>query len=127
MPRLEHHEVLVLNQHQWKQKEIKREATSRLASYKEFENKVHQKSVRPQDVNITSASVNSNSSEISRVMEKITETNQLIAQQQVEQQGTTTSTPDASRTVKIKSGDYTEGSSTGLQSSNRCSEQRGFN
>ena len=59
-PRLEDHEVLVLNQHQWKQKEIKREVISRLASYEEFGNQVHQKSVGLQDVNITSASVNSN-------------------------------------------------------------------
>ena len=85
-PRLEDHEVLVLNQHHCTQKEIKREATSRLASYEEFGNQVHQKSVGLQDVNITSALVNSNSSEISRVMEKITETNQLMVQQQAKQQ-----------------------------------------
>ena len=59
---------------------------SRLASYEEFGNQVHQKSVRLQDANIRSASVNSNSSEISRAMEKITETNQLMVQQQAEQQ-----------------------------------------
>ena len=86
VPRLEDHEVLVLNQHQWKQKEIKREAMSRLALYREFGNQVHQKSVRLQDANIRSASVNSNSLEISRAMEKITETNQLMVQQQTEQQ-----------------------------------------
>ena len=86
VPRLEDHEVLVLNQHQWKQKEIKREVMSSLASYKEFGNQVHQKSVKLQDANITSASMNSNSSEISRAMEKITETNQLMVQQQAKQQ-----------------------------------------
>ena len=86
VPRLEGHEVSVLNQHQLKQKEIEREVMNRLASYEEFGNQVHQKSVGLQDVNITSASVNSNSSEISRTMEKITETNQLMVQQQVEQQ-----------------------------------------
>ena len=81
-PRLEDHEVSMLNQHQWKQKKIKREVMSRLALYEEFGNQVHQKSIRLQDANTTSASVNSNSSEISRVMEKITETNQLMVQQQ---------------------------------------------
>ena len=86
VPRLEDHGVLMLNQHQWKQKEIEREAKSRLALYKEFGNQVHQKSVGLQDVNIMPASVNSNSSEISRAMEKITETNQLIVQQQAKQQ-----------------------------------------
>ena len=84
-PRLEDHEVLVLNQHQWKQKEIKREVMSRLASYEEFGDQVHQKSVGLQDANIMSASVNSNSSEISRAMEKITETNQLMVQQAEQQ------------------------------------------
>ena len=59
---------------------------SRLALYEEFGNQVHQKSVGLQDENITLASVNSNSSEISRVMEKITETNQLMVQQQAKQQ-----------------------------------------
>ena len=86
VPRLEDHEVLVLNQHHWKQKEIKREVMSRLALYEEFGNQVHQKSVGLQDANITSALVNSNSSEISRVMEKIMETNQLMVQQQAKQQ-----------------------------------------
>ena len=60
--------------------------TSRLALYKEFGNQVHQKSVGLQDANITSVSVNSNNLEISRVMEKITETNQLMVQQQAKQQ-----------------------------------------
>ena len=61
-PRLEDHEVFVLNQHQQKQKEIEGEAMSRLALYEEFGNQVHQKSVGLQDSNITSVSVNSNSS-----------------------------------------------------------------
>ena len=41
---------------------------------------------RLQDVNVTTASVNLNSSEIFRAMEKISESNQLMAQQQIRQQ-----------------------------------------
>ena len=42
--------------------------------------------MRLQDGNVTTASVNSNSSEIYRAMEKNLETNQLMAQQQITQQ-----------------------------------------
>ena len=81
--------------------EIEREATSSLALYKEFGNQVHQKSVGLQDVNIMSASVNSNSSEISRAMEKITETNQLMVQQAKQQRAlqATTATCQSSQVI----------------------------
>ena len=98
--RLEDHEVLVLNQHQWKQKEIEREVMSRLASYKEFGNQVHQKSVGLQDVNITLASVNSNNSEISRVMEKNNRDKPAHGTTTSQTTKGTTSTTDVSRTVK---------------------------
>ena len=60
--------------------------TDRLASYREFKNQGYDKPTRLQAGNVTTASVNSNSSEISRAMEKISETNQLMAQQQITQQ-----------------------------------------
>ena len=60
--------------------------TDRLASYGEFKNQGYDKSTRLQDGNVTTASVNSNSSEISRALEKISETNQLMAQQQITKQ-----------------------------------------
>ena len=41
-----------------------------------------------QDINVTSVSTESNHSEISKAMEKISETNQLLAQQQLAQQKT---------------------------------------
>ena len=58
----------------------------RLALYGGFESQGYDKLTRLQDVNVTTASVNSNSLEISRAMEKISETNQLMAQQQIAQQ-----------------------------------------
>ena len=60
--------------------------TDRLAPYGGFKSQGYDKSTRLQDVNVTTASVNSNSLEISRAMEKISETNQLMAQQQITQQ-----------------------------------------
>ena len=60
--------------------------TDRLASYGGFKNQGYDKPTRLQDENVTTGSVNSNSSEISRAMEKISETNQLMAQHQITQQ-----------------------------------------
>ena len=53
-----------------------------------FGSQENSKSTRLQDMNASTASVNSNSSEISRVIEKISETNHLMAQQQIVQQRT---------------------------------------
>ena len=65
---------------------MEKRVTDRLASYGEFKNQGYDKLTRLQDGNVTTASVNSNSSEISRAMEKISEINQLMAQQQITQQ-----------------------------------------
>ena len=84
--RTEEYETLVPNQYQWSQQVMEKRATDRLASYGEFKNQGYDKPIRLQDGNVTTASVNSNSSEISRAMEKILETNRLMAQQQITQQ-----------------------------------------
>ena len=60
--------------------------TDRLAWCGGFKSQGYDKPIRLQDGNVTTASVNSNSSEISRAMEKISETNQPMAQQQITQQ-----------------------------------------
>ena len=60
--------------------------TDRLASYKGFGNQVYSKPMRLQDGNSITDSVSSNNSEISRAMEKTSEVNQLMAQQQTVQQ-----------------------------------------
>ena len=48
----------------------------------------YNKPTKLQDANVTSVSTGSNHSEISKAMEKISETNQLLAQQQMVQQRT---------------------------------------
>ena len=84
--RTEEYETSIPNQYQWSQHVREKGATDRLASYGEFKNQGYDKSTRLQDGNVTTASVNSNSSEISRGMEKISEKNQLMAQKQITQQ-----------------------------------------
>ena len=85
-PRTEEHETLVPNQYQWSQQAMEKGAADRLASHGEFKNQGYYKPTRLQDGNVTTAPVNSNSSEISRAMEKILETNQIMAKQQITQQ-----------------------------------------
>ena len=79
--RTEEYEILVPNQYQWSQQVMEKGVTDRLTLYGESKNQGYDKSTRLEDGNVTTASVNSNSSEISRAMEKIYETNQLMAQQ----------------------------------------------
>ena len=81
--RTEEYKTLAPNQYQWSQQVIEKGVTNRLASYRGFKNQGYDKPTRLQDGNVTTTSVNSNSSEISRAMEKISETNQLMAQQQI--------------------------------------------
>ena len=85
--RTEEYETSATNQHQWNQQAMEKEVTDRLASYGGFKSQGYDKPTKSQDANVTTASVNSNSSsEISRAMEKISETNELMVQQQITQQ-----------------------------------------
>ena len=84
--RTEEHGSSTLNQYQWNQHRIEKEATNGLASGRMMENLRYDEPAALYDQNITRTSENSNNSEISRAMEKIAETNQLMAQQQVTQQ-----------------------------------------
>ena len=81
------YETSVPNQYQWSQQVMGKGVTDRLTSYGEFKNQGYDKPTTLQDGNVTTASVNSNSLEISRAIEKISETNQLMVQQQIMQQG----------------------------------------
>ena len=85
-PRIEEGEILRKNQHQRAQQTVEKESTDKLTSYGQIRDQKHNKSTRIQEANISTASITSNSSEISRAMEKISETNHLIAQQQIAQQ-----------------------------------------
>ena len=85
-PRIEEGEILMMNQHQGAQQTVEKEITDKLTSYGQIRDKKLNKSTRAQEVNISTASITSNSSEISRAMEKISETNHLLTQQQITQQ-----------------------------------------
>ena len=67
---------------------VAKDITDRLTTHGRFGSQENSKSMRLQDMNASTASVNSNSSEISRVIEKISKTNHLMAQQQMAQQRT---------------------------------------
>ena len=84
--RTEKYKTLVQNQYQWSQQVMEKGATDTLASYGGFKNQGYDKPTRLQDGNVNTASVNSNSSKISRAMEKISETNLLMPRQQITQQ-----------------------------------------
>ena len=84
--RTEEYKTSVQNQYQWSQQAMEKGGTDRLALCGGFKNQGYHKPTRLQDGNVTTASVNSNSSEISRAMEKISETNQLMTQQKITEQ-----------------------------------------
>ena len=84
--RTEEHKSLASNQYQWNQQRIEKEAMNGLASGGMMENSRYNKPMALYDQNVTRMSENLNNSEISRAMEKVAETNQLMAQQQMTQQ-----------------------------------------
>ena len=85
-PRIEEGEILRRNQHQRAQQTVERESTDKLTSYGQIKDQNHNKSTRIKEANISTALITSNSTEISKAMEKISETNHLMAQQQIGQQ-----------------------------------------
>ena len=87
-PRTEESETSMMNQYQWTQQTVGKNITDELTTHGRFGSQENSKSMRLQDINASTASVNSNSSEISRAIEKISETNHLMAQQQMAQQRT---------------------------------------
>ena len=86
VPGTKGHEALAPNQYQWRKPLTVKEASDQFTLYSSTENAGHNKPAGLQDVNIMMASAGSNNTEISRAMEKISETNQLLAQQQMAQQ-----------------------------------------
>ena len=70
-PRIEEGEILRRNRHQRAQQMVERESTDKFTSYGQIKDQKHNKSTRIQEAIISRASITSNSSEISRAMEKI--------------------------------------------------------
>ena len=80
------YETLATNKYQWTKLSTAKEASDQFTLYSSTEKSGHNKPAGLQGINIVTASANSNNTEISRAMEKILETNQLLAQQQMSQQ-----------------------------------------
>ena len=83
IPETEGCEASVVTAYEWNQPQLGRENTHKFNIYRVLEGN---KPLKLQDQNVTNVSTGSNTSEISRAMEKISETNQLLAQQQMVQQ-----------------------------------------
>ena len=84
----EGNEASALNQDPWRKLSAAKEVPTPFTLYSNIENTGYNKPTGSQDTNLMSASRGSNHLEISRAMEKISETNQLLAQQQMVQQKT---------------------------------------
>ena len=72
--------------YEWNQPQLGRENTYKFNIYEDARVLEGNKPLKLQDQNVTNVLTGSNTSEISRAMEKISETNQLLAQQQMVQQ-----------------------------------------
>ena len=84
----EGYEASVHNQYQWRQPEVRKEAMNQMPSYRNFGIPGFNKQLTLQDMNAMAISTGSNSLEMSKGMEKISEMNQLMAQHQIAQQRT---------------------------------------
>ena len=78
-------EVSAFNQDPWEKLSAAKEVPIPFTLYSNIENTGYNKPTGSQDTNLTSASTGSNHLEISRAMEKISETNLLLAQQMAQQ------------------------------------------
>ena len=86
IPETEGYEASMAIAHEWNQLQLGRENTHKFKIYEDARVLEGNKPSKLQDQNVTNVSTGSNTSEISRAMEKISETNQLLAQQQMVQQ-----------------------------------------
>ena len=84
----EGNEASVLNQDPWRKLSAVKEVSTSFTLHSNTANTGYNKLTGLQNINITLPSTGSNHSEISRAMENILETNQLLAQQQMAQQKT---------------------------------------
>ena len=86
IPETEGCEVTIVTAYEWNQPQLGKENTHQFNIYKDARVLEGNKTSKLQDQNVTNVSAGSNTSEISRAMEKISETSQLLAQQQIVQQ-----------------------------------------
>ena len=74
------YEASVVTAYEWNQPQLGRENTHKFNIYEDAKVWEGNKPLKLQDQNVTNVSTASNTSEISRAMEKMSETNQLLAQ-----------------------------------------------
>ena len=83
IPETKGYEASVVTVYEWNQPQLGRENAHKFNIYEDAKVLEGNKPSKLQDQNVTNISTGSNTSEISRAMEKISETNQLLAQQQM--------------------------------------------
>ena len=86
IPETEGCKASVVTAYEWNQPQLGKENTHQFNIYEDARVLEGNKPSKLQDQNVTYVLTGSNTSEISRAMEKISETNQLLAQQQMVQQ-----------------------------------------
>ena len=86
IPETEGCEASIATAYEWNQPQLGRENTHQFNIYEDARVLEGNKPLKLQDQNVTNVLTGLNTSEISRAMEKISETNQLLAQQQMVQQ-----------------------------------------
>ena len=86
IPETEGCKASIATVYEWNQPQLGKENTHKFNIYEDARVLEGNKLSKLQDQNVTNVSTGSNISEISRAMEKISETNQLLAQQQMVQQ-----------------------------------------
>ena len=86
IPETEGCEASVVTAYEWNQLQLGRENTHKFNICEDARVLEGNKPLKLQDQNVTNVLTGSNTSEISRAIEKISETNQLLAQQQMVQQ-----------------------------------------
>ena len=86
IPETEGCKASVVAVYEWNQPQLGKENTHQFNIYEDARVLEGNKPSKLQDQNVTNVSTGSNTSEIARAMEKISETNQLLAQQQMVQQ-----------------------------------------
>ena len=70
-PNTEESGTFIINQHPWTQQMVGKDITDRLTTHGRVESQENSKLMRLPDINTSTASVNSNSSEISRAREDL--------------------------------------------------------
>ena len=121
----EENKALAPYQDPWRKSSTAKEASNQSTLYSSTENAGHNKLTGLQDINIMLLSAGSNNSEISRAMGKISETNQLLAQQQMTQQNALQALLNYQKSSEVQEASQ-KIQSQALMALTEATQQRGF-